>query len=139
MHRLERFIVSRGIKTAQWGMDEAKTLTALWHAILTGEASTHDKPIRQVVHVVQVIGRKNSRVLLWIFRKLSAPVKAQWPSYLHSPGALSRPLSLCLAPSGVSACRQTGILRFMKSIIVSFAARLSHARFSWHASFRTHG
>lgn len=61
---LEIWLTRNGIDISAWGTGSSKTLTDLWHELNCGEIILHEYPPLRVVNVVQVIIRRNDRILV---------------------------------------------------------------------------
>ena len=77
------------IDTSLWGEGNAKSVIQLWDEIDSGEISILDDPPRRMVHVVQVVIRRERQVLLeaeQIMENGSRRFRNQPPSEKFKPG-----------------------------------------------------
>ncbi|MFN0110252.1 MAG: NUDIX domain-containing protein [Blastocatellia bacterium] len=62
--RLNNWLTQREIDTSAWGIGVAKSVEDLWAEIVNGESLLESTPLLRVVQVVNVIIRKNDKVLI---------------------------------------------------------------------------
>ena len=61
---LEKWLAQRGIDISDWDTGDAKSVTSLWYELQEGDIVLQDNPLLRVVHVVQVIIRRQDKILI---------------------------------------------------------------------------
>ncbi|HEX6383033.1 MAG TPA: NUDIX domain-containing protein [Anaerolineae bacterium] len=61
---LEKWLAQRGIDTSGWGTGGTKSVINLWNELQEGDVALQDTPPLRVVHVVQVIIRRQNSILI---------------------------------------------------------------------------
>ena len=67
---LQTWLHQEGIDTSTWGKSQAKSIYSLWEELEHGEVVLHKRPPLREVEVVQVVIRRNDKVLLEIQQEL---------------------------------------------------------------------
>lgn len=89
INELVAWLNQYNIDTSLWGEGNAKSVIHLWDEVSSGEVILMDDPPRRVVHVVQVVIRRNRQVLLEAEQVLgngSRRFRNQPPSEKFKPG-----------------------------------------------------
>lgn len=61
---LEKWLARRGIDTSAWGTGDAKSVKNLWYELQEGDIVLQDNPLLRLVHVVQVMIRRQNKILI---------------------------------------------------------------------------
>ena len=61
---LRKWLAVRNIDTSEWGTEGAKSVTHLWRELQEGDLVLRDNPPLRVVHVVQIIIRRQNKFLI---------------------------------------------------------------------------
>ena len=64
INELEKWLAQRGIDTSEWGTGNTKSVKNLWYEFKEGDMALRDNPLLRVVHVVQVIIRRQNKILI---------------------------------------------------------------------------
>jgi len=64
LEQLKDWLVSRGIDLSRWGCGQAKTVESLWDELVNGEMLIQDNPTLRIGHVVQIIIRRDQKILI---------------------------------------------------------------------------
>lgn len=64
IHALEAWLRENGIDFEEWGQKSSKSLRNLWQEMVAGEVQLKENPALRVVDVVQIIIRKNGKILV---------------------------------------------------------------------------
>jgi ADP-ribose pyrophosphatase YjhB (NUDIX family) len=70
--QLERWLQERGVNTAVWNQDDAKTVRDLWREIQAGESVLQENPLRRRVELVEIVAQQNGRFLIEAEQELVA-------------------------------------------------------------------
>lgn len=69
--QLGEWLRGRGVNTAVWDQDGAKTVGDLWREIQAGDSVLQEEPLRRRVELVEIVARQNGRFLIEAEQELS--------------------------------------------------------------------